>query len=182
MFTFEMSGFDELERRLQQLAENAEAMDGEHSVPLTELCPPAFMARNTDFATIEEMFEASGFTVETPEDFAAIPDAEWDAFIASRTRFSDRQIVQSCKTLDDFLPGFTPSGRHLISVRSVVQVHPGPFPSQSHGGRISSRLGDERIGEQDQMRQVEKEVQQDSGFHTFREVIGCAVADARESG
>ena len=86
--------------RLQQLAENAEAMDGEHSVPLTELCPPPFMARNTDFATIEEMFEASGFTVETPEDFAAIPDAEWDAFIASRTRFSDWRSMQERAAAD----------------------------------------------------------------------------------
>ena len=38
----------------------------------------------------------------------------------------ERQIVQSCKTLDDSLPGFTPSWRHLISGRSVVQVHPDP--------------------------------------------------------
>ena len=29
----------------------------------------------------------------------------------------ERQIVQSCMNLDDSLPGFTPSGRHLISVR-----------------------------------------------------------------
>ena len=100
MFTFEMSGFDELERKLQQLAENAEAMDGEHAVPLTELFPPTFMARNTDFATIEEMFEASGFTVATPEDFAAIPDTDWDAFIASRTRFSDWRSMQEKAATD----------------------------------------------------------------------------------
>ena len=36
------------------------------------------------------------------------------------------QIAQSKLNLDDFLPGFTPSQAHLISVRSVVQVHPGP--------------------------------------------------------
>ena len=100
MFKFEMSGFDELERKLQQLAENAEAMDGEHPVPLFEFLPPAFMAEHTDFATIDEMFEASGFTVETPEDFAAIPDAEWDAFIARRTRFSDWRTMQEKAAAD----------------------------------------------------------------------------------
>ena len=102
MFTFEMSGFDEIERELQQLADKAEAMDGEHSISLTELCPPAFMAEHTDFATIEEMFEASGFTVETPEDFAAIPDAEWDVFIASRTRFADWRTMQEKAVADWF--------------------------------------------------------------------------------
>jgi thiamine pyrophosphate-dependent acetolactate synthase large subunit-like protein len=100
MFKFEMSGFDEIERQLQQLADNVEAMDGEHSVPLTELCPPAFMAEHTDFATIEEMFGASGFTVETPEDFAAIPDAEWDAFVASRSRFADWRTMQEKAAAD----------------------------------------------------------------------------------
>ncbi len=105
MFTFEISGFDEIERKLQQLANNAEAMDGEHSVSLTELCPPAFMAEHTDFATIEEMFEASGFTVETPEEFAAIPDTAWDAFIASRTRFADWRTMQEKAAAEWFSRG-----------------------------------------------------------------------------
>lgn len=105
MFTFEMSGFDEIERKLQQLADDAEAMAGEHSIPLTELCPPAFMAEHTDFATIEEMFEASGFTVETSEDFAAIPDSEWDTFIASRTRFADWRTMQEKAAADWFSRG-----------------------------------------------------------------------------
>ena len=102
MLKFEMSGFDELERELQELAEKAEAMEGEHSVPLTELCPPAFMVEHTDFATVDEMLDASGFTVETPEDIAAIPDAEWDAFIASRTRFADWNTMQD-KAADDWV-------------------------------------------------------------------------------
>lgn len=95
MFTLEVSGFDEIERKLQQLADNVETMTGEHSIPLTEFYPPAFMAEHTDYETIEQMFEASGFTVETPEDFTAIPNAEWDAFIASRTQFADRRTMQT---------------------------------------------------------------------------------------
>ena len=100
MFEFEMSGLDELERKLQQLADNAEAMDGGHSIPLTEYCPPDFTAEHTDLATIEEMFEASGFTVETPEDFAAIPDAEWSAFITCRALFADWRTMQENAAAD----------------------------------------------------------------------------------
>lgn len=91
---FEMSGFDELERKLNRMTESAEAMDGEHAVPLNDLFPPAFMDEYTDYRSLEELFEASGFTVETPQDFAAIPDAEWDAFIARVTGFSDWQAMQ----------------------------------------------------------------------------------------
>lgn len=105
MFTLEMRGFDEIQRNLRRLADNAAAMDGEHSIPLTELCPPAFMAEHTDFATIEEMFGASEFAVGTPEDFAAIPDAEWDAFIANRTRFSDWRTMQEKAVADWFSRG-----------------------------------------------------------------------------
>ena len=42
------------------------------------------------------------------------------------TSRQERQIVQSELNLDGFLLEFTPSGRHLISVRSVIHLHPGP--------------------------------------------------------
>ncbi len=97
---FEMSGLDELGRELNRLSDNAQAMDGEHAVPLTELCSPAFMAAHTEFGTLEELFEASGFTVETPEDFAAIPDEDRDAFIARVTEFQDWKTMQEKAAAD----------------------------------------------------------------------------------
>lgn len=95
-----MSGFDELERRLTRLSENAQAMDGEHAVPLTELCPPFFMAAHTEFDTVEAMFESSGFMVETKEELEAIPDEEWDAFISRVTEFSDWKRMQEKAAAD----------------------------------------------------------------------------------
>ena len=76
------------------MVDKARALEGEHSVPLTELYPPGFMARYTDFRTLEEMFDSSGFTVETAEYFAAIPDSEWDVFVANVTRFPDWQAMR----------------------------------------------------------------------------------------
>ena len=49
-------------------------------------------------------------------------------------------------------------------------------------GAFPLALRNRRIAEQNQVRQVEKEVHHDAGFHTPREVIGRAVADARERG
>ena len=58
----------------------------------------------------------------------------------------ERQIVQSCMNLDDFLPGFAPSWRHLISVRSVVRIYPGPLDRSESLVQLALRcpLGDRR--------------------------------------
>jgi hypothetical protein len=39
------------------------------------------------------LFESSGFRIESPEDFKAIPDADWDAFIGRETTFADWQAM-----------------------------------------------------------------------------------------
>lgn len=91
---FEITGLDELQRSLKKLQDNTRAIHGEHSVPLTELFPPAFIRAHTDFQTLGELFGAGGFTVETPEDFAAIPDEEWDTLIARLTDFPNWKAMQ----------------------------------------------------------------------------------------
>lgn len=89
-----LEGLDDLQRKLQDLATRAERLDGEHSVPMSELFPPDFMRRFTDFLDIDEMFTASGYRVESTEDFAKIPDDAWDKFIAERTLFGMWQEMQ----------------------------------------------------------------------------------------
>jgi hypothetical protein len=89
-----LEGFDELQRKLQDLATRAETLDGEHSVPMSELFPPDFIRRFTDFLDLDEMFKASGFHVESTEDFAKIPDDAWDRFIAERTLFGNWHEMQ----------------------------------------------------------------------------------------
>lgn len=88
-----INGLDELTKTLDRMAKGAKELDGEHKVPLTELLSPKFVSSHTRFANIDEMFEASGFKVESQEDFAAIPDAEWDDFIRSISSFSDWQAM-----------------------------------------------------------------------------------------
>lgn len=81
--------FDDALRKLSDLQRRAEALDGTHSVSFPELFNDEFMLRNTDFASIDAMFEASGFNVESAADFEAIPDEAWDQFVRGRTRFTD---------------------------------------------------------------------------------------------
>jgi hypothetical protein len=79
-FRIDTSGLDELQRRMERMPKS-------ESVSFGDLFNPAFMRRYTQFESIETMFNASGYTVESQEDFAAIPDDEWDAFIAANTQF-----------------------------------------------------------------------------------------------
>lgn len=80
-------GFDNLRRNLDQLQKNIESLQGE--VSFSELFTPSFMARYTNFTSFDDLLAKSGFTVESTEDFANIPDVAWDVFIASDTRFAN---------------------------------------------------------------------------------------------
>jgi len=84
----EFDGFEELSKKLNDLAEKAESVHGTHEVPLSELLTPGFLAKHTRFLSEDELFEASGFEVKTAEDFEKIPDDEWDQFIQQNTPFA----------------------------------------------------------------------------------------------
>jgi hypothetical protein len=81
-----ITGLDQFRHKLERLSRNAQNVNG--PVAFDDLFPPEFMRRHTDFPTIQALAEASGFKIESQEDFEVIPDAEWDAFIRQRTRFA----------------------------------------------------------------------------------------------
>lgn len=85
----EIEGLDDLQNELEELADSARRLDGANEVSLTEMFPPPFVRHHSRFTNVEELFEASPWTVTTVEDFAAIPDNEWDEFIAEHTSFDD---------------------------------------------------------------------------------------------
>ena len=78
------SGFDNLKRKLNNLEKG-------HKVTFDKLFPPSFIRKYTDFPSLQEMFNASGYTIETQEDFERISDEKWDAFIHAKTRFENWQ-------------------------------------------------------------------------------------------
>jgi hypothetical protein len=88
-----VAGMDELQNQLDCLAKKAEELDGIHNVPLNDLLSSEFVSSNTKFSSADEMFEASGFKIESQHDFTAIPDTEWDEFIRSISSFADWQAM-----------------------------------------------------------------------------------------
>ena len=85
----QIKGIKEMSRKLESLSRRLEELDGTHELSLPELFPPRFMSRHTSFQTIDEMMDASEFPTGSAEDFAAIPDDEWDRYVAETTQFSD---------------------------------------------------------------------------------------------
>lgn len=90
---FKVEGLDELQNKLSDLARKAEELDGQHSVLVSELLTDSFVLQHTSFSTADEMFKASGFKIETQEDFAAIPDNDWDNHIRSISSFEGWQSM-----------------------------------------------------------------------------------------
>lgn len=87
--SFEMKGLKDLQKKLSELEKGAGTVDGTHQIPLTELLSPAFISSCSRFSSVEELFEASGFKIESAEDFKAIPDLEWDSFVKANTTYEN---------------------------------------------------------------------------------------------
>jgi hypothetical protein len=80
---------------LHKLQRRAKELDGTHQVPISQLLSPTFMRKHTPFSDFDAMLAASPFPVNSAEEFRAIPDAEWDAFVRHNTRFSSWQAMLS---------------------------------------------------------------------------------------
>ncbi|NWA81650.1 hypothetical protein [Pseudomonas sp. D2002] len=79
---------------LDRLLKNAKEMEGAHQVKLIDTLNPEFVSSHSKFSDLETLFAASGFKIDSPEDFAAIPDDEWDKFISENTDFTSWEEMQ----------------------------------------------------------------------------------------
>ncbi|MBD2081395.1 hypothetical protein [Leptolyngbya sp. FACHB-17] len=78
----------------KQFLNRLEELSRPQQVSFAELFTPGFIQSYTQFQSFELMLEASGFSVESAEDFLSIPEAEWNQFISQKTRFSNWQEMQ----------------------------------------------------------------------------------------
>lgn len=102
MFEFKVDGLDELQKQLENMEKAAKELEGTKEIPLTELFTDDFMKRNTDFSTLDEMFEAFGYSNSTQEEFEKIPDEEIDLKVSNSTIFSSWQDMLD-KALDFYV-------------------------------------------------------------------------------
>lgn len=70
---------------LDKLIENAEKLHGTHQVSLADVLTDDFVSRHSKYAGFDELLADIGVT--TKEEFTALPDDKFDAFLAANTEF-----------------------------------------------------------------------------------------------
>jgi len=87
---FSITGFDDLDRKLQTLQRKLQALDATHEVSFNELFPDEFVRRHTRFTTLQEMIDASG--IETPDE---IGGPGWNEYVATNSSLEGWDEVKS---------------------------------------------------------------------------------------
>lgn len=90
---------------LESLAEELEKRANENEKPVTmvsfkDLFTPSFMAKYTQFANFSELLIFGEFNVNSLEDFMALIDEKFDAFIKQTTQFQNWEEMQSTAVAD----------------------------------------------------------------------------------
>lgn len=87
--SFEIDGLKELQNKLEAITNSVQEIDGREIIPFVKIFTPSFLASCSNFTSVEELFSASGFKVNTQEDLEAIPDVEWNSFISDNTSYQN---------------------------------------------------------------------------------------------
>lgn len=72
---------------LKKLQKNMKELGEQQSIAIPELFPPSFIENCSRFKDVQELFNLSGFKIDSIEDFSAIPDEDWDRYIRENTSY-----------------------------------------------------------------------------------------------
>jgi hypothetical protein len=97
-----IKGFDDLERQLKKMQKGVKELERTKEIPFEDLFTANFMRRYTDYGTISDFLDNCGYPANTTEEFSAIPDAEFDKYVAANTRFSTWEKMLE-KATDDYI-------------------------------------------------------------------------------
>lgn len=86
-----IKGLNEFKDKINELERKVDRLSGERQVSFDELFNDGFMKKYTKYNKFSELLDNSGFKVENQDDFKAIPDAEWEKYIISVTKFESWQ-------------------------------------------------------------------------------------------
>lgn len=64
-------------------------------VSLAELCGPKFMRTHSTFDSFDQFLDESPWTIETHDDFEAIPTARFDEYVTEHTTFDTWEAMLS---------------------------------------------------------------------------------------
>lgn len=83
--------FSEFEDFIQTFEKGAAELENTTDVPFDELFNHKFMENHTNFSSIDEFLEQSGFDCSSTDAFEAIPDDLMDKYVREHTSFHSWQ-------------------------------------------------------------------------------------------
>jgi len=90
------SNADEVIKELERMKRSIEEISGSHNIPYDDLFTSEFMQKHTNFKSIHEMIQSSGFPIKSSEDIENIPDDEWSGFIQKNTSFTNwKEMIET---------------------------------------------------------------------------------------
>ena len=94
----QIKGLTEFQKKLADLSNRTQRLNGAQNIPITELLTSEFLSTCSHFKSAVELFETSGFTMRSQEEFDAIPDDKWNAFIRQNTSYSSWEEMLKAAT------------------------------------------------------------------------------------
>lgn len=87
-----IKGLQDLQRNLKNMEKKADSLNGSHSVSFNELFYDGFMQSYTDFSSIDDFVEKSGYDFSNME---SIDENELDSFIRKNSTFDSWNSMKS---------------------------------------------------------------------------------------
>lgn len=91
-----VKGLDALQRELKRMADKAKELEGEHTVPLSKLLTPEFLASISTYNSYEEFMEMLG--IESNEDLEDMDDSELNLKVSEISQFDTWQDLLNAAT------------------------------------------------------------------------------------
>ena len=100
-FMFKITGFDEVQKSIDEMVEQIEQLGGTTNIPMGDLLTNDFVkaaSNNQEIESFDELLVKGGYDIQSQEDFEAIPDDEFDEFISKNTSFATWSDMLSAAT------------------------------------------------------------------------------------
>lgn len=81
--------------KINRLNQNLHEVASTTELRFDEIFTNEFLSECSSFRSLEELFEKSGFQVNSVEDFKAIPDDDWENFIIQNTTYNSWLDMQT---------------------------------------------------------------------------------------
>lgn len=92
--------FDKVINNLDNIAANAEKLNGNHKYDTNEIFTPSFMRRNTSYSSFDSFLKDCN--IHTQAEFDACSNSDFDKKVREKTKFSNYQDMLNA-AMPDFV-------------------------------------------------------------------------------